>query len=736
MDLRKAGGPGTGRKSMSVQLAINLPIMKAEGIVLRRPQADAPSRSAPEPPRPPAPSERAAAPAAPALSSSAPIPSMPRAAAVHPPRNGSAVPGAPVARPAASAVPDEAASVMLSYMATMEQFLAVQGDVLGSLLVPGAGQMLRPAPAAAPAPASSGRFPLLGSIEEQVPGESLMARRVFDVREDLFLDDHALGTTLSTADPTLRALPVMALVFSSELASEAAAALFPDLKVIAVVDTRAHRPIFLDRGTVTLRVRARRSGGQGGQVHVRATIQQETAGNPASFPTVFETSVVLADRYPPPPPSTAPDLVDLIPAEGNGSPPGSGEGWPSLYPRWTFHGPLFQGVSGVTAVSSEGVDGTLKVPPRSGLIRSRPDAVLEIDPVLLDSQGQAIWLWGSPRPFAGTSYLPYSVGALRLYGAPLPPGTPLIMKMRVRRSEPVSVVLSSEAIDGEGRVRSALEDVALREFQITPALSRLMMEPLHHYFADVHSLDLALPGTAPRRISLAAIEGFPNEILESSFGVWRKTLAFLILSPPEREEWMGLKVAVPREIQWLLGRAAAKDALRGHFHEKDDRWFAPAELMIKNDAAGRPLLGGGWRAELPGRPEISISHTDGLVVAVAAGAEDGARVGVDVEKIRTPSQDLLDAAFSEADLAHLPPEARDSDALRSEWVFRLWCAKEAVGKALGSGVSLDPRQFAVSGVDAARGLVAIRPQSGAEAVAATFRREQHALAFAVLTTAR
>jgi phosphopantetheinyl transferase len=197
---------------------------------------------------------------------------------------------------------------------------------------------------------------------------------------------------------------------------------------------------------------------------------------------------------------------------------------------------------------------------------------------------------------------------------------------------------------------------------------------------------------------------------------------------------MAQKATIPREIQWLLGRAAAKDALRSHFHERASRWFAPAELMIGSDASGRPLLRGGWRTDLPGRPEISISHTDGL--AVGAAAEDGARIGVDAEKIRPPSQDLLDAAFSEADLARLPPEARDSDELRAEWVFRLWCAKEAVGKALGSGVSLDPRQFAVVGVDPGRGLVAIRPQSGADAVALTFRRGSHVLAVAVLAAAR
>jgi phosphopantetheinyl transferase len=114
--------------------------------------------------------------------------------------------------------------------------------------------------------------------------------------------------------------------------------------------------------------------------------------------------------------------------------------------------------------------------------------------------------------------------------------------------------------------------------------------------------------------------------------------------------------------------------------------------------------------------------------------EDGARVGVDTEKIRTPSQDLLDGAFSEADLALLPLGAGEPGSQRSEWVFRFWCAKEAVGKALGSGVPLDPRQFALTRVDAQSGLVAVRPQGGGEVLVATFRRDQHVFAIALLRT--
>jgi len=76
----------------------------------------------------------------------------------------------------------------------------------------------------------------------------------------------------------------------------------------------------------------------------------------------------------------------------------------------------------------------------------------------------------------------------------------------------------------------------------------------------------------------------------------------------------------------------------------------------------------------------------------------------------------------------------ESESRRSEWVFRLWCAKEAVGKALGSGVPLDPGQLAVSQVDVGRGRVGVRPPGGGEVLAETFRRDQHVFAVAVLPT--
>ena len=239
---------------MSVQLPTFLPTIKAEGIVMRRPE--------------------------------------PAAGRDHPARADAPVPAPPAETHAGGAgrvpsAPDEAAAVMLSYMNTMERFLEVQGALLGSLVQRGSG-------GAEVAGAPSRRFPLLGSIQEMVAGESLIARRTFTLEEDLYLNDHTLGGRVSTTDPSLRGLPVMPLVFSQEVVAEAAAALFPDRKVTAIVNTRLHRWIFLDQGSVTLRVSAHRTKAEGDDVVVRVTLQQEDAATPTPYPVVAEASVVLA----------------------------------------------------------------------------------------------------------------------------------------------------------------------------------------------------------------------------------------------------------------------------------------------------------------------------------------------------------------------------------------------------------------------------------------------------------
>ena len=133
------------------------------------------------------------------------------------------------------------------------------------------------------------------------PGETLVARRVFDPAEDVYLRDHALGRAISTTDPALSALMVMPLAMSLEILAEAAAFLVPGCPVIGLRDVRAHRWLAWDDEPQTLEVTADvcRARGRSERVHVKLSELAEAAENGEAPKTpAVEAIVVLADAYP------------------------------------------------------------------------------------------------------------------------------------------------------------------------------------------------------------------------------------------------------------------------------------------------------------------------------------------------------------------------------------------------------------------------------------------------------
>ncbi|WP_101926273.1 MULTISPECIES: 4'-phosphopantetheinyl transferase family protein [Luteimonas] len=137
-------------------------------------------------------------------------------------------------------------------------------------------------------------------------------------------------------------------------------------------------------------------------------------------------------------------------------------------------------------------------------------------------------------------------------------------------------------------------------------------------------------------------------------------------------------------------RCAWRDYRRGQRAESLVRpWLAAAlrvpvdALGLQRDAYGRPQLAVAGRADLGGRFDTNWSHS-GEHLLVALG--DGVDVGVDIEWLRPRprSMALADRFFAPSEaaaLARLPPAEAEAAFVR------LWCAKEAVLKAHGHGLS-------------------------------------------------
>jgi phosphopantetheinyl transferase len=210
-----------------------------------------------------------------------------------------------------------------------------------------------------------------------------------------------------------------------------------------------------------------------------------------------------------------------------------------------------------------------------------------------------------------------------------------------------------------------------------PCLSRLWEAPIAPY------------GRGPLCCRLDALPLDPN------------SLARLILSPGEEEAWRRMRAVDKRRREWLLGRAAAKDAVRRLVEEHAGVQLAPADIEIQPDPYGRPLAVGPFAARLGIQPALSISHSHGTAVALAT-LHPGQLVGIDLENLSRRREDFEAIAFGpdeRAMLAAMPLESRQ------EWALRMWCAKESVAKALGRGFSAGIQAFHIGSAETGSGIV-------------------------------
>ena len=138
-----------------------------------------------------------------------------------------------------------------------------------------------------------------------------------------------------------------------------------------------------------------------------------------------------------------------------------------------------------------------------------------------------------------------------------------------------------------------------------------------------------------------------------------------------------------------------------------EAWQLPeSTLVMTRDAHGRPHLDAGQH-----HADLNWSHSGELLLA--AWAEGGVRVGVDVELLRPrPRAMALAERFFHADetgwLRTLPDETARELAFT-----RLWCAKEAVLKAHGYGLSFGLHRLAFDATATTPRLLRCDPSLGA-----------------------
>lgn len=577
---------------------------------------------------------------------------------------------APVAVAAGDGAGAEQALIS-EYFGLMRGFLAQQQRVV-ELLQASPVQEDEPVPAVSATPSAGGG----GFIESVVTLDErhIVARCRLSTRQQ-FLRDHVLSGQVSASDPDLLGLSCVPFMASLEIMAQACAALTGRVDLQLIENVKAADWLALDDGELLVEVRAERIGDA--EAHCRASILRDgrivVSGN-FRFAPVDLHAAALAP------------LSEYREPRCNGA---------ELYQTGMFHGRTFQSLAWLDGWDDSGMDAQLTRLSIDGFFDGQHRPMLLTNPVLLDAVGQLAAFWIAE--YAGTDFncFPSAIERIELY-RPCPADEDGMRLLG--RQQPLDAsgdiaaprIWHFDCVDASGAPLVRVRGLVNVFFPVPNRFYEVRRDPLGGWLGEPLTelgADAALLWTLPH---------LADDFCSQSGGIFLRMLAHIYLSAAERSEWARVTPHPRRRREWLLGRAAIKEAVRYWVHAHSRRLLYPSDIEVLHDEHGAPSVDGWWRDAVAPAPQVSLSHdAHGCVAAVAAPHE---RIGVDVEdlgRIRNPEW-LLEALA--------PPERAALEALseaqRNDALLRLWCAKEAAAKYCGFGLQGRPEAFQVTFLDA------------------------------------
>ena len=349
------------------------------------------------------------------------------------------------------------------------------------------------------------------------------------------------------------------------------------------------------------------------------------------LPGYARATIRFAETYPPAPHTNLAPLTNPRPA------PHSAE---QMYgDRWMFHGPAYQGVSALGPVGDDGVDGFITTLPAPG--------------ALLDCAGQLMGWWVMHTEARDRLAMPVQISRIELFASHPTSGELVYCGVRMRDVGAQNVTADLE-LSRNGTAWARITGWTDRRFDSDDAVWKVLMYPELNV--------LAVPDPA----------GFVLVTEHWRGAASRELMMRRYLGEAERADHE--RIGPRGRRGWLLGRIAIKDAVRIARWAETVAPVWPVEIEVSNAPSGKPIVAG---------MHVSVAHKDDRAVALV---DRDREVGIDLERIEPRSASFLKIAFTPAEMALA--------AGRDEWYARMWAAKEAVAKALGTGMT-DPRKFEV-----------------------------------------
>lgn len=496
-----------------------------------------------------------------------------------------------------------------------------------------------------------------------------------------FIMDHAIGGNLSSNDEHSRVylLPLMVAI---EIMAELSAVLFDGRVPVQLLDIRALKRIRVTDQTTLLRVEAEKTSEGCASVTI---FDAERENVLASCKIVFNSDYA---------------------APSNQSFPAAGEGSVSkfspnhLYGNGSmFHGPAMQAVKSIDAVYQKQIEGKLCGSTYGDWFAVADVANLGfmIDPLLLDSLSQFVLYQMYEHELDATALLPFHIASIDLYdNLDAWRHHTLAASVQMRAMSQRGTLASMQLRSPDGRLLLHVEEISSRAIMLDQRVRKIVFEPASIFSAEwdcfANSQDSVMT-------AIGASE-FPSDetVLD-----W---LTDYVLTTDEQQYWLKLGKNEKRRKQWLMGRIAAKDAVRSYLLRKHKIECRLLDLQLESDADGAvsiKLVGNNSLA----LPRISISHCESLVCAIA----EEQIAGIDIEELKSRDEGFEKLAFTANEKVFLDRLSDTRDYIC--WSTAFWTAKEASAKAHLTGFKGNPKSFEAIGMNKDEGVVTVRsPRNG------------------------
>jgi len=490
---------------------------------------------------------------------------------------------------------------------------------------------------------------------------SVVANLTLTLDEDRYLLDHAIGGVVTTNGA--ERVHLLPLTVALEMMSQVASVAVSGMRVVSLTNIRAHKRIRVGQEGMALSLRAESLSQNSVYVEIVGTDHE-----PGNKPLMC--CEVHFDFDYPQPPSFVPPNSGMNPSR---IPPAQ------LYaPGHMFHGPSMQSVEKILAVGERHILATVQLKKAEDWFASLQGEAPSwlIDPLTLDNCTQPVLFHLFEHNYPITGLLPFIVNSIEFYDDLPSMEGQLQVAAHLASISNVGTEADINLLDANGTVVARFDAIQSRRIGLDDSWQKLVANPasgiIGQQMTDIES-------ATDSSCTIVRAEDLPSD------EVTLQWCLDYILSPDEITHFNTAFSNAKVRKEWLLGRIAAKEAVRKLM---SGRTLCPADVRIANTPEGMPFV-----LPIPGVssvPVISISHKVDTAIAIASDADKARTIGIDIEKGSQKHDRLEEFLLSDQEQRLLNAEPSEN---KDRALMQIWTAKESCGKALGTGLSNNPKSL-------------------------------------------